>query len=101
MSRYNAVKTRKAAGGYKMASKYSVLLAENIALYDLIAQLAPEEPINNDEQGGCVWCSYNERQWFHETDKSERGSMYCDKRPETHKPDCPWLIAQQVLQNKV
>lgn len=100
MSRYNAVKTRKAAWS-KAESKYSALLRENIALYDLIAQLAPEEPMNGDEQGGCVWCGHSEKQWFYETHQLGYASMYCDKRPETHKPDCPWLIAQQVLQGKV
>lgn len=93
MDKYNT----KVVELQKVTNKYNVLLLENVALYDLISQLAPEKPINDDEQGGCVWCGHSEEQWFYETGKSERGSMYCDKRPETHKPDCPWLIAQQVL----
>lgn len=51
------------------------------ALHGLIARLAPEEGIVQDEQGGCVWCGAGDS-WI--------GS------PE-HGADCPWLEARSIV----
>lgn len=76
--------------------------AEAAELRALLAELAPEEPINQDEQGGCVWCGWSENMWFYEQRgcraDHKRGSMYSDKRPETHTPDCPWITARRILE---
>lgn len=52
------------------------------ALLDLIADLAPSEPMNQDEQGGCVWCG-----------GSPSAYGYAGAREEDHAFDCPWLRA--------
>ncbi|MFD1839101.1 hypothetical protein [Paracidovorax cattleyae] len=50
----------------------------------LLEDLAPEQPMNQDEQGGCVWCC---------------GSApdYAGAEPEDHDADCPWLLARGLL----
>ena len=55
----------------------------------LIAELAPESPISQDEQGGCVWCA---------KPVGTLGYGYAGKSPADHDPDCPWLKAQKVLE---
>lgn len=48
---------------------------------ELIARLAPEQGIVQDEQGGCVWCGAGDS-WI--------------RLPE-HMPDCPWLEARAIV----
>ena len=47
-----------------------------------------EEPINQDEQGGCVWCG-----------GSARRSSYAGSDPKHHSQDCAWVIARTTLAN--
>lgn len=51
----------------------------------LIEELAPEEPMNQDEQGGCVWCG------------GRAFTVYSTSDPATHETDCPWVRARQML----
>lgn len=54
---------------------------ENITIpVDLLRNLAPEASIDQDEQGGCVWCGLNS------------GPV-----AEGHANDCPWLAARRLL----
>lgn len=53
---------------------------------ELLEQLAPAEPINQDEMGGCAWCGA-----FGETTYS-----YV-KRGDWHQHDCPWLRMRHLL----
>ena len=68
----------------------------SIALLEL---LAPKQPINDDDQGGCIWCSGSEKwMYINLTRNKTRGSIYADSRPETHFPDCPWVQARKLLE---
>ena len=53
----------------------------------LLERLAPEDPMNQDEMGGCVWCAGN------------GGKKYGDagRDPEDHAADCPWVEARAML----
>lgn len=53
---------------------------------ELLENLAPEQPMNQDEQGGCVWCC-----------GSAHDSDYAGADPEDHDADCPWLLARRLL----
>jgi hypothetical protein len=54
---------------------------ENLSIsVDLLRNLAPEYGIEQDEQGGCVWCG-------------GRGLPVA----EDHGVDCPWLAARRLL----
>lgn len=53
----------------------------------LLEALAPEDPMNQDEQGGCVWCGH--------TDGTSYG--YATADPKHHEADCPWLEARRLL----
>lgn len=50
--------------------------------------VAPTQPMNQDEMGGCVWCGGT-------PPNSQYG--YADADPDHHDPECAWLMAQQVL----
>jgi hypothetical protein len=61
------------------------------ALLDLIRRLAPKQPINQDERGGCVWC----------------GGMppgesygYAEADPAHHEANCPWVEADALLRTQ-
>lgn len=56
-------------------------------LLEVLEAVAPAEPMNQDEQGGCVWCG--------QTDGTAYG--YATAAPEHHEPDCAWLTARKVL----
>jgi hypothetical protein len=53
---------------------------------DLLKRLAPEDPMNQDEMGGCVWCGCG---------PPNEVTGYAGKSPEDHAGDCPWLEAQK------
>lgn len=44
------------------------------------------QPMNQDEQGGCVWCG---RQGKH--------SIYASDAPRDHTPDCGWIVGKAAL----
>jgi len=52
----------------------------------LLSELAPDHAMNQDEQGGCVWCGQN-----------AAGQIYCNENPESHEKDCPWVQARKYL----
>lgn len=56
-------------------------------LRELLERLAPEEPMNQDEMGGCVWCG------------GPAGSSYgyAGPDPKDHMPDCPYVAARALL----
>lgn len=56
-------------------------------VWALLARLAPEEPYNEDEQGGCVWCG---GPW-------NRKYKYAGEDPADHAADCPWVAARALL----
>jgi hypothetical protein len=60
----------------------------------LLSELAPEQPMNQDEQGGCVWCCGNE-QFAHP--RKRYASMYADRNKSHHFPGCPWVEARLLL----
>jgi hypothetical protein len=54
----------------------------------LLNALAPEQPINQDEQGGCVWCG----------GMPPRTSYgYARRVRDDHMWDCPWVSARSFL----
>jgi hypothetical protein len=53
---------------------------------ELLNALAPDQPMNQDEQGGCVWCGGG---------PSAYG--YARAIQEDHNHDCPWLRARLLL----
>lgn len=55
---------------------------------ELLEKLAPHEPINQDEMGGCVWCG-----------KSPPGDNYgyAQRDLTHHDADCPWVQARLLL----
>lgn len=54
---------------------------------ELLERLAPEDPMNQDEMGGCVWCA------------GDGGKRYGDagRDPADHNPDCPWVAARALM----
>ena len=64
----------------------------------LLELLAPEQPINDDESGGCIWCGWSESLMYFLQEKKDIGSIYADNRPETHRSDCPWVQARKLLE---
>ena len=50
--------------------------------------VAPEEPINQDEQGGCVWCG-----------GTPPGEMYGYATSDRthHDKDCGWVLAREAI----
>lgn len=52
----------------------------------LLRALAPEDPINDDERGGCVWCM-----------GVPRRGMYSTRDIADHRPGCPWVKARRLL----
>lgn len=59
---------------------------------ELLAQLAPEQPMNQDEQGGCVWCAG--------TPPGEPHG-YAGRDMADHEKDCPWVKARLMLGDKL
>lgn len=55
----------------------------------LIDELTGETPLNQDEQGGCVWCGG--------TPPGERYG-YAEADPTHHRADCPWVRARAYLE---
>ena len=55
---------------------------------ELLERLAPHDPINQDERGGCVWCASGE--------PGVRYS-YAERYLTDHDHDCPWVQARQLL----
>lgn len=66
-------------------------------LIELLKELAPEQPMNQDEQGGCVWCGWSEQMMYFRLGKYN-GSRYSDERFETHTSACPWVKARKVIE---
>lgn len=54
----------------------------------LLEKLAPAEPINQDEMGGCVFCA-----------GTPPGNRYgsADRYLDNHDKDCPWVEARLLL----
>lgn len=59
---------------------------------ELLEKLAPHDPINQDEMGGCVWCAGT-------PPGDEYG--YAGRDITHHKPDCPWVKARLILGDKL
>ena len=60
----------------------------------LLERLASEEPINQDEQGGCVFCGGSPRSLARVGNKR---SIYASADPKYHYSNCPWVEARQLL----
>jgi hypothetical protein len=58
----------------------------------LLAALAPEEPLNNDEMGGCMHCG-----------GEPPGHRYgwAGRFLEDHRPGCAWVKARRLLGDKL
>ena len=54
---------------------------------ELLEALAPDEAMNQDEQGGCVWCGGR---------PGEYG--YAGRDPKDHEDDCPWIKARDLIE---
>lgn len=54
----------------------------------ILEAIAPEQPINQDEQGGCVWC---------DGPFKKRHGMYATADPKDHAEDCPWVLIRKLL----
>ncbi len=52
----------------------------------LLVELAPYEPMNQDEQGGCVWCNIKPEDYG-----------YAERKASHHERDCPWIRARHLL----
>lgn len=69
---------------------------EEIAkLRELLGNICPEHPINQDEQPGCVWCGGTPDREDYERWRESGG--YATASPLDHDADCPWLLARQFL----
>jgi len=55
---------------------------------EILKLVAPDQPMNQDEQGGCVWCA-----------GTPIGNTYgyATDNPNNHTTDCPWILARQFL----
>ncbi len=55
----------------------------------LVDILSGEEPTSQDEMGGCVWCGGSPPDKGH--------YAYATAEPDSHDPECPWLLARAAL----
>jgi len=74
--------------------------ADSFPTMELLERLAPEEPLNDDELGGCIWCGWGENMMYFSKGIKNKGSIYSDARPETHVPECPWVQTRAILDKK-
>lgn len=58
----------------------------------LLEQLAPAQPVNQDELGGCVHCTGT---------PPGKPYGYADRYLEDHEPGCPWVKARRLLGDKL
>ncbi len=68
------------------------MMADRIAELEQALDRVTDRPLSG-ELGGCMWCA-----------KSAPGTGphgYADETPESHEPDCPWIVGRQVLDNDV
>lgn len=63
-------------------------MTHNADLRNLIERLAPEQPMNQDEMGGCVWCGGG---------PPREAYGYARRKRNHHMPDCPWVEARDWL----
>lgn len=61
------------------------MIGELAALRSALAAAAPEVPMAQDEQGGCVWCGASD------------GPFDAPLDPADHATDCGWRIARMAL----
>lgn len=71
----------------KAAAEYASLRDENKRLMEMLKELAGDEPINQDEMGGCVWCGGP-------SGLPHRRGMYASADPKDHYPYCAWVKAR-------
>jgi hypothetical protein len=67
---------------------------------DLLAALkaaCPEQPMSQDEQGGCVWCGGYPGIRRKRLRKHESPYAYATADPESHNEDCAWLLARAAI----
>lgn len=64
------------------------VMALDDAVRKVLEALAPVDPINNDELGGCIWCG--------NTPPGEAYG-YIGRNPSHHDHDCPWVAARRLL----
>lgn len=64
------------------------LLRDRERLLGLAERGFPEGPMNQDEQGGCVWCA---------KPLGKYGYGYATADPNDHEDDCPWVEARKLL----
>jgi hypothetical protein len=62
--------------------------AERDELLAVLPLVAPEEPMNQDEMGGCVWCGGT-------PPGEEHG--YAGADPAHHEADCGWITARAAI----
>ena len=59
---------------------------ENLTIsVELLRSLAPEAGMDQDEQGGCVWCG------------GSASGLWSRPIAEDHRDSCPWLAARRLL----
>jgi hypothetical protein len=68
------------------------LIAAAPELLEALEEACPPEPMNQDEQGGCVWCGGDSSMW-----RRKHGSMYASSDPRDHDKDCAWLKARAAI----
>ena len=72
----------------RTACDLGAVTAQRDELLAVLEQLAPAQPMNQDEMGGCVWCGG--------TPPGDRyGNAGSDQTH--HDADCPWLKARALL----
>ena len=72
-------------GQYEAALEYAAnLKAEAIAVLEVVAD---DDPMVQDEQGGCVWCGVDDR----------RRPFCAPRNPEKHDATCGWALARKLL----
>ena len=57
-------------------------------LAEALDRACPEEPMNQDEMGGCVWCR---------KPLGKHGWGYASAKPSDHEEDCAWLSGRRTL----
>jgi hypothetical protein len=73
---------------------HEALRRQVATLRDALANACPEIPMNQDEQGGCVWCGGDGKR---KVRGGYRGSIYATADPADHAADCEWVAARALL----
>ena len=80
-------------GGWKAChaqsqTEVAQLRSEVAMLHDALYNALPEDAVNQDEMGGCIFCGKS---------VGKHGYGYATNAPKDHEEDCAWFVGRRIL----